>query len=118
MEGVIKFPYHRTSDRHRVMFSKDTSIELYDTYLVINVSATEEAPVDLDDPMLGDKQYIKDGRSVLLKSHIVAIDQGWDNSSGSYDFTIYTSGVSYAYNCADKQTSVRVGLELSHWLLS
>lgn len=113
----ITFPYIRTSKDHNVVWSEDTIIELHETYLTISVEAIEEAPKDSDDLALGTKENKKSGFSLLLKSHIAAIDSGWDNASQCYDFSIYTTGVVYAYNCKDKETSVRIVTSLNNWLI-
>lgn len=113
----ITFPYIRTSKDHKVVWSEDTVIELHETYLTIRVDAIEEAPKDSDDLTLGTKESKKSGGSLLLKSHIAAIDSGWDNASQCYDFTIYTTGVVYGYNCSDKGTAILIANELNNWLI-
>lgn len=113
----ITIPYHRSSPKNVVLSAEDVIIELYEGYLELSVRAIEEVPVSYDDDMLGMKEQLKEGSSLILKSAICAVDTGYDSKAECYDVTIYCTAASYGYNCRTKEKALEVYAALRGWLV-
>jgi len=111
-------PFVKSGKHNNVIWAEDIEINLFDTYLTINVEAIEEVPIDPDDLILGYKEDKKSGCSLIKKDMIVAIEHSYDNKIECYDFTIYTNTSAWGYNCETKADSKKWYNELTTWLLS
>lgn len=89
----------------KVVWADDVVFELHEKYFSVSIDVVEEVPKDAEDVLMGSKERKRDSMAYCIKSSIYAIEWGYDNDNGLYDFTIFTAGTSWAYNCKDKASA-------------